>query len=186
MLLPTNAVAFAARSWDFFLVPNNFLWFQKIVGSQQMRMRICCSPLVFLFLFFCRIPRMAIFDSHSPAVRKGFLTRVKRRTKNRNYREFQISSRMEIRDSHDFSSRCAKPEKRAAVASCCWRRIFAARAFSQFCDFSISAISKQNQVIKVLNRVKTMVARVCMDPTRRILRFSGSILVKNEILDSKL
>ena len=35
-----------------FLVPNNFLWFQKIVGSQQMRERICCSPLVFLFLFF--------------------------------------------------------------------------------------------------------------------------------------
>ena len=139
VLLPTNAVAFAARSWDFFLVPNNFLWFQKIVGSQQMRMRICCSPLV--FLFFCRIPRMAIFDSHSPAVRKGFLTRVKRRTKNRNYREFQISSRMEIRDSHDFSSLCAKPEKRAAVASCCWRRIFAARWFSQFCDFSVFAIS---------------------------------------------
>ena len=53
VLLPTNAVAFAARSWDFFfLVPNNFLWFQKIVGSQQMRRRICCSPLVFSFSFF--------------------------------------------------------------------------------------------------------------------------------------
>jgi hypothetical protein len=25
---------------------------QKIVGSQQMRRRICCSPLVFSFLFF--------------------------------------------------------------------------------------------------------------------------------------
>jgi len=36
----------------------------------------------------------------------------------------------------------------------------------------------KNRVIKVLNRVKTMVARVCRDPTRWILRFSGSILVK--------
>jgi len=44
----------------------------------------------------------------------------------------------------------------------------------------------KNRVIKVLNRVKTMVVRVCRDPARRILRFSGSILVKNEILDSKL
>jgi hypothetical protein len=44
----------------------------------------------------------------------------------------------------------------------------------------------KNRVVKVLNRVKTMVARVCRDPMRRVLRFSGPILAKNEILDAKL
>ncbi len=124
----------------FFRTKQFFDCFKKLWARNKCGCAFAARPWFFLFLF-CRIPRMAIFDSHSPAVRKGFLTRVKSRTKNRNYREFQISSRMEIRDSHDFSSLCAKPEKRAAVASCCWRRIFAARAFSQFCDFSILAIS---------------------------------------------
>ena len=137
VLLPTNAVAFAARSWDFFFSTKQFFVVSKNCGLATNADAHLLLALGFSFSFFCRIPRMAIFDSHSPAVRKGFLTRVKSRTKNRNYREFQISSRMEIRDSHDFSSLCAKPEKRAAVASCCWRRIFAARGFSQFCDFSI-------------------------------------------------
>ena len=52
MLLPTNAVAFAARSWDFYLTKQFFDCFKKLWARNKCGSAFAARPWFFFFFFF--------------------------------------------------------------------------------------------------------------------------------------
>jgi hypothetical protein len=145
VLLPTNALAFAARSWDFFLGPNNFLMSQKIVGSQQMRRRICCSPLVFSFSFFFVgylgwrfLIRILLPFGRDSSLASNVEPKIATIENFKSLREWKFATVTTFRRV----ARSQKKEPRwrlAAGAGFSLRDVFRSFAIFRFCDFEIKS-----------------------------------------------
>ena len=139
MLLPTNAVAFAARSWDFFLYQTIFCGFKKLWARNKCGCAFAARPWFFFFfvgyLGWRFLIRILLPFGRDSSLASNVEPKIATIENFKSLREWKFATVTTFRRF----ARSQKKEPRWRLG--CWRRIFAARCFSQFCDFSILAIS---------------------------------------------